>query len=122
MRTTVEDLTRFVEANMGRVELDEDLAKAIAATHVGYYQLGAMTQAPIWKFYNYPVELDGLLAGNSPEVAYKSNPVTEISPPAAPRKDVWINKTGSTNGFGAYVAFVPEKELGIVLLPSSGSR
>jgi beta-lactamase class C len=29
---------------------------------------------------------------------------------------VWINKTGSTNGFGGYVAFVPSHGLGIVLL------
>jgi beta-lactamase class C len=29
---------------------------------------------------------------------------------------VLINKTGSTNGFASYVAFVPAQKLGIVML------
>jgi beta-lactamase class C len=116
VRTTAGDMVRFIEANMGRIDLDDDVRKAVTATHTGYYRVGAMTQDLIWEQYAYPVDLDDLLAGNSAEVSQKPNAATEITPPLSPREDVWINKTGSTNGFGAYVAFVPEKKLGIVLL------
>ena len=57
-----------------------------------------------------------LLEGNAPEIIFNATPVTELSPLEKPHDNVWINKTGSTNGFGAYVAFVPERRLGIVIL------
>jgi beta-lactamase class C len=116
VRTTADDLLRFVEANIGPAQIDRDLQRAIVATHTGYYRLGAMTQDLIWEQYRYPVALEDLRTGNSAKVSSEANPVVPIDPPSPPQDDVLINKTGSTNGFGAYVAFVPAKKFGIVLL------
>lgn len=116
VRTTAGDLLRFVEANMGMITLDEKWQRAITNTHTGYYRVGGMTQDLIWEQYPYPVELKALLAGNSDDVILKPNPATKVDPPSPPQEAVLINKTGSTNGFSTYVAFVPARKLGVVLL------
>jgi beta-lactamase class C len=116
IRTTAADMIRFVEANMALIKLDSQLQQAITDTHTGYFKAGALTQDLIWEQYPYPVALKTLQEGNSAAMVLNATPATEIKPPMAPRQDVWINKTGSTNGFGAYVAFIPEKRLGIVIL------
>lgn len=116
VRTTAADLVQFLKANMNLVPLDEKLARAISDTHAGYFRVGDMTQDLVWEQYDYPAALPALLEGNSQRTSKPALPVKRISPPMSPRQDVLINKTGSTNGFGAYVAFVPEKRMGIVIL------
>jgi beta-lactamase class C len=116
VRTTAGDLLRFVEANMAMFDLDATLQRAIIATHTGYDRVGPMVQDLVWEQYRYPVDLQDLLAGNGDKVALHANPVLRLDPPSQPEDDVLINKTGSTNGFGAYVAFVPGKRIGIVIL------
>ncbi|MFZ2956958.1 MAG: class C beta-lactamase [Candidatus Ozemobacteraceae bacterium] len=116
IRSTAGDMVRFIEANMHILDLDQKLQRAITDTHIGYYQIGAMRQDLIWEQYCHPVHLRDLLAGNSAKVIFEANPAIRIEPPARPLEDVLINKTGSTNGFGAYVAFIPKMKIGIVLL------
>ena len=116
IKTTAADMNRFVEANMNLIRVNEKLQHAIANTHIGYFKAGPMTQDLIWEQYPYPVTLESLLSGNSPAMIFSATPVTEIKPPQEPQNNVWINKTGSTNGFGAYIAFIPQKRLGIVIL------
>ncbi|WP_338473667.1 class C beta-lactamase [Pseudomonas sp. MS646] len=116
VKTNSADLIRFVEANLQPEKLDADLRQAIATTHSGFYTVGGMTQGLGWEFYPYPVTLDALLAGNSVEVAMQPNKVQPLEPPRPAPDDAWINKTGSTGGFGAYAAFVPGRHMGIVLL------
>jgi beta-lactamase class C len=116
VKTSARDLIHFVEVNLSAAREEPKIQRAIVDTHIGYFRLGAMTQDLIWEQYDYPVMLNSLLEGNSGNVAYETNAVTALNPPQPPREDVWINKTGSTNGFSAYAAFVPAKRLGIVVL------
>lgn len=116
IKTTAADMIRFLQANMGSIPLDLKLERAITLTHTGYFQAGVMTQDLIWEQYPYPVDRQKLLEGNSYAMIFNATPTTRISPPEQPRSDVWINKTGSTNGLGAYVAFIPAERLGLVIL------
>ncbi|MEC5409713.1 class C beta-lactamase [Paraburkholderia sp. MPAMCS5] len=117
VRTTAADMLRFVQANMNLLAVDDrQLQRAITATHTSYFKAGALTQDLIWEQYDYPVASSTLQQGNSTAMALNATPASEIRPPQPPREDVWINKTGSTNGFGAYVAFIPQKRVGIVML------
>lgn len=116
IRTTATDMLRFIDANMGLVQLGDPLRQAILDTHTGYYRVNMMTQDLIWEQYRYPSPLARLLQGNSDQVIFEENLVAELTPPLQPKSDVIIDKTGSTSGFGAYVAFVPRRKTGIVLL------
>jgi beta-lactamase class C len=116
VKTSAADLLRYVEANLKPATLEKPLQQAIALTHSGYYTVGEMTQGLGWEFYPYPASLDTLLTGNSTEMAMQAHEVQWLNPPQPAQDKVWFNKTGSTGGFGAYVAFVPSKDIGIVIL------
>ena len=116
VKTNATDMLRYVQANMDVVTVEPALRTAIVGTHTGYFTAGPFTQDLIWEQYAVPVARKMLLEGNAPAMIFEPRPASALEPATKPRADVWINKTGSTNGFGAYVAFIPERRCGIVLL------
>lgn len=116
IKTTVGDLAKLVRANLHLADVDAELQQAIDATRQDYYRVGDMTQDLIWEQYPLPVALDTLRAGNGYDMILEPNAAEAIAPPQAPRDDVWINKTGSTNGFGGYVVMLPGEQMGLVML------
>lgn len=116
VKTSARDLIRFIDLNIDPSKAGEPLAQALAATRRGYFQLGAMTQDLVWEQYALPPALDILLEGNSSRVALETLAVERLVPARAPQPGAWVNKTGATNGFGAYVAFVPQQQMGVVIL------
>jgi beta-lactamase class C len=114
VKSTAEDMIRFVQLNLNTSGLEEPVRQAVDATQKGYFEVGEMVQGLGWEQYPYPISLESLLKGNSDAIIFDPNVARRVTEPlAGPRL---FNKTGSTGGFGAYVAFVPQQRIGIVML------
>ncbi|MFV3332445.1 class C beta-lactamase [Pseudomonas sp. NY15437] len=115
VKSSSRDLLRFVQIQLGEVTLGDKLRAAVDATRTGYYQVGPMTQDLVWEQYAYPPTLAELQQYNGSSML-DTQPVTALRKPLPPQQAVWVNKTGATGGFGTYVAFIPSKQRGIVIL------
>ncbi|WP_109440108.1 class C beta-lactamase [Acinetobacter haemolyticus] len=113
------DMLKFLDAQISVQQLKQPMRQAIELTHVGYFKVGAMTQGLGWEQYAYPVKLETLLEGNSSKMALESHAITPIKHPKLASPATYFNKTGSTNGFGAYAAFIPQQKIGIVMLANT---
>ncbi|MEJ6067128.1 beta-lactamase [Psychrobacter sp. 16-Bac2893] len=116
IKSTIKDMTHFMAANMGLVPLDKDIQQALDNNRKGYYQASTFTQGLGWEMYPYPTQLDTLLEGNSMDVVLKPQAIKTDNHPTAVLNNVWVNKTGATNGFGGYIAYIPAEKSGIVIL------
>ena len=117
VKTNVQDMASWVVANMAPDNLqDASLKQGITLAQSRYWRVGAMYQGLGWEMLNWPVDAKTVVEGSDNKVALAPLPAREVNPPAPPVKASWVHKTGSTGGFGSYVAFIPEKQLGIVML------
>ena len=117
VKTSIKDMARWVMANMSSDAVsDTSLKQGIALAQSRYWRVGAMYQGLGWEMLNWPVDAKTVVDGSDNTVALAPLPAVEIHPAAPAVKASWVHKTGSTGGFGSYVAFIPEKQLGIVML------
>jgi beta-lactamase class C len=116
VKSTAADMIQFVQLNIDPSSLDAPMRRAVEGTHTGYFKIGDMVQGLGWEQYPYPIALDRLLAGHSPEMVLDPNPAHQLVPPQSSPGMTLFNKTGSTGGFGSYVAFVPGGKIGVVMM------
>jgi len=113
VKSTLPDMLKFINANLNPQKYPKDIQRAINETHQGFYQVGTMYQALGWEEFSYPAPLQTLLDSNSEQIVMKPNKVTAISKEPSVKM---FHKTGSTNGFGTYVVFIPKENIGLVML------
>lgn len=119
VKSSAQDMAAFLQANIDPDSLpaqDALLKKAILTAQKGYYKVGNFTQGLGWEMYHWPVNPQLIIADSANDVALKPREVQAIVPARPATPESWIHKTGSTNGFGSYLAFIPAEKLGIVML------
>lgn len=113
VKSTLPDMLSFINANLNPQKYPKDIQRAINETHKGFYQVDTMYQALGWEEFSYPAPLQTLLDSNSEQIVMKPNKVSAISKEPSVKM---FHKTGSTNGFGTYVVFIPKENIGLVML------
>ena len=116
VKSSARDMLKLLDAELGNVAVSEELHAAIRRTQEGQFETSAFTQDMIWEQYPWPVDLETMTVGNGYGFILDAQPVKRIAPPLPPQQNVILNKSGSTNGFGGYIAMLPAEGLGIVVL------
>lgn len=106
---------RLIELNLDAGALNAPYREAIAQTQAPRFRVGAMTQGLGWEQYPPPVSLAALLEGNSRAMIMESQAASTINAQMT-QPGRLFNKTGSTGGFGPYVAYVPEAGVAVTIL------
>ncbi len=119
VKSTSKDMAKFMQANMdpGSLSADHDgLKKAIATSQARYFRMGSLFQGLGWEMYDWPIDPQAVIAASGNDIALQPQKAEALTPPGSAVPASWVHKTGSTNGFGAYIAFIPQKKVGIVML------
>lgn len=117
VKTTIEDMASWVQANINPAQVkDKTLQQGIVLAQSRYWRIGEMYQGLGWEMLNWPVAAKTIVDGSDNQIALAPSTAMAITPPTPRVQASWVHKTGSTGGFGSYVAFIPEKNIGIVML------
>lgn len=116
VKSSIKDMARWMQVNMDPQQVaDKTLQQALNLAQTRFYRTGALYQGLGWEMLNWPDQAAMAVRGADNKIALAPQQVLDMKP--HPRvKASWVHKTGATGGFGAYVAFIPEKQVGIVML------
>ncbi|MFO3903642.1 CMY2/MIR/ACT/EC family class C beta-lactamase [Enterobacter hormaechei] len=117
VKTSIVDMAGWLQANIQPDHIQNASLKiGVAIAQSRYWQVGEMYQGLGWEMLNWPVTSRTLEQGADNQYALAARDAKAITPAQPPVRASWVHKTGATGGFGSYIAFIPEKNLGIVML------
>ncbi|WP_305790317.1 class C beta-lactamase [Pantoea sp. OXWO6B1] len=119
VKSTARDMMTFMQANANPNGLSSGntvLRNGMMTAQSRYLTAGKLSQGLGWEIYPWPMATQTIVDASDNNMALQAQPATLLNPPKPADRASWIHKTGSTNGFGAYIAFIPQLNSGVVML------
>ena len=116
MKASAEDMGKFLSAAIGLPQTPEGIFYPMRMTQTAYVQVGQTEQAMGWQVHELKAEQTKALLAGKDTLGLQTLPVSEVFADNKFNGAELIDKTGSTDGFRAYIGVIPDKKTGIVIL------
>jgi len=114
LKASIQDMSHFLALAIGLPNVPENFRQAMQATQMPRLEVGNVQQGLVWQIHSLP---DESLFNEPEKMNLGPLPVKWLSKEQQIfNANKLIDKTGATEGFRAYVAVIPSKQLGIVIL------
>lgn len=121
MRASAQDMQHFLAAAIGLPGTPDRILYPIRMTQTAYVELPDWDQGLAWQIHDLsPDDIKDLLQDKQPDLLKPVKVREMIEKPLFDGNSL-IDKTGTTQGFRAYIAVIPNKNTGIVILANKTS-
>lgn len=116
MKASAADMQKFLSASIGLPQTPESIFYPIRMTQTPYLGVKESAQGLGWVIHDLSSENIPSLRAGTDVLGFETLPVVEVyTDPVFNGADL-IDKTGQTDGFRSYIAVIPNKKSGIVIL------
>jgi beta-lactamase class C len=114
LKATIDDLAKFMSAAIDFAKAPKSIMKAMRNTQTPRVLIGSMQQCLAWQGHSLE---DESLKHEPQNMNIGPLPVKWLpKEEQIYRADLLLDKTGSTPGFRSYIAIIPGKQVGVVIL------
>lgn len=115
LKVSVSDMNKFLQAAIG-IKTPDSIFYPMRMTQTPYAKFGQYKQGLGWQIHDLHSSAVSWLMRGGDNIGLNAAPVDEMIAEPTFDGDSLIDKTGMTDGFRAYIAVIPNKKTGIVVL------
>lgn len=116
MKASADDMGKFLSAAIGLPNTPESIFYPMRMTQTAYVEVGDTELGLGWQIHEISSNKVKALLKDSNALGLETVPVAAVYPEPTFDGNTLIDKTGTTDGFRAYIAVIPAKKTGIVIL------